>query len=238
MWLVLSSVALAQTAPTVAPCSVLEPRFTVDGKSVAAGKMFALKVGEKTLLLTAHHLLGPNGGLPAQLGPDEVVAKVASVGLTDASDGKTSCGRSVKALKVAGAAPMAGGDASTDLAVFVPAPVETKDRLTTTALAPLALAAAAPKVGDPVWLASRVQGREGMAWAAKVVEVQANALYLEYADKELDLTATSGAPILDAKGAVVGLNLGGGKMDDGALIGAASPVGALKSRVETAAATP
>lgn len=229
---------LAAAADPVAPaCSVLVPRYTVDGKLATMGAMFAVKVGEQTALVTAHDLFGPNGGLPAQLGPDEVVARVPSLTAYDV-DRRTECGRSTHALKVEGAVAATGGDASHDVAVFQPVLASglEADRVMSRSFAPLPLATAVPKVGDAVWLAFPVGGVP--VQAAKVVELLPGAMYLEYADKDLDVGGTVGAPILDASGAVVGMSVGYGKMSDGALIGTNVPLPALRDRVTSALAKP
>jgi hypothetical protein len=232
-------VPLAFAADPVAPqCSVLIPRYTIDGKNVeGGGAMFALKVGDKTALVTPHDVFGPNGGMPAQLGPDEIVARVTALTAYDV-DGRTECGRSTKALKVEGAAPSLKGDSSKDVAVFQPVVVGGLDaaRLTAKTFAPLPLAAAAPKVGDPAWLAYPVAGVA--VQPAKVVEIQPGAMYVEYTNKDLDVRGTLGAPILDASGAVIGMNVGFGKMPDGTLVGSAVPQAALKDRVTAALAAP
>lgn len=224
--------------PAPPQCSVLFPRYTIDGNNVeGGGAMFALKVGDKTALVTAHDVFGPVSGLPAQLGPDEVVARVTSL-TAFATDGRTECGRSTKAKKVEGAAPPAKGDATKDVAVFEPVVLGGLDaaRLTAKALAPLALAAAAPKVGDTAWLAYPIAGVA--VQPAKVVEVAAGVVYLEFVNKDLDVRGTLGSPILDATGAVVGMSVGFGKMPDGTLVGSAVPHAALKDRVTAALATP
>jgi hypothetical protein len=90
-------------------------------------------------------------------------------------------------------------------------------------------------VGDPVWVAAALEGQPGSLWQAKVVEISPGFLFFEYTNRELKLDGTTGAPVLDAAGAVVGLNVGFGKLEDGALIGSAAPLAALKQRVESAA---
>lgn len=226
--------------PTLAPCTILQPTFTIDAKNQTFGTMFAVKVGEAPMLVTAHSLFSAANGLAAQVAPDQLGTRITALTARDAavmSGPAPECARSGKAMKVADAAPMAKGDGTKDVAVFAVAVAAGLDRLSAVApvpLAPLAFAAQPPKVGEQVWLGARVNGKSGILWPATVVEVGPNSTYFEYADRTLDLAGTIGAPILDAKGAVVGMNLGSGKMEDGALIGSASPLAALKQRVEGA----
>lgn len=234
--------AAAQSPPVPAPCSMLQPTFTVDGKEMAAGSMFPLKVGEQTVLVTAFHLFGPVGGLAAPIPAADLPAKVTNLIARDAASPRTECARSSRVLPLPDAAPMGGGnDGAKDVAVFAPTVAAGLDRLhavAPVALAPRVLATAAPRVGDPVWLASKVAGKEGAAWSAKLVEVTPGFLFFEYVDRDLDLAGTNGAALIDATGAVVGLNLGGGKMEDGALIGSASPAAAVLARVSAALKSP
>lgn len=240
--LVAITAALAEppAPPALKPCTILQPTYTIDGKNASFGTMFAVAVGGQSVLVTAHDLFSPNGGLPAQLSPAEVVSKVTALTAKDALAPTVTCARSNKALEVKDAAPM-GGDAgaSRDVAVFsvlVDTSISRLQAVEQVPLAPLSFAARAPKVGETVWLASPVDGQKGSMWQAKVVEISPNFLFFEYANRDLVLNGTTGAPILDSSGAVVGLNVGFGKMDDGALIGSAAPYAALKQRVEAAAA--
>jgi hypothetical protein len=239
----LALVAHAETpapadGPALAACTVLQPTYTVDGKNVSVGTMFATKVGEREVLVTAHSLFGPAGGLPAQLSADEVVAKVTAVTARDALTPTTSCALSVKALKVAEAAPMGKGGAGFDVAVFEIDRGTGPNRLKAVAPTPLAvlrLAESAPGVGDRVWVLATAEGATGAKAGAKVVQADDKSLYFEYDDRERQLAGTTGAAVVDAAGAVVGVNVGGGKMpDDGSLIGSAVPLGALKARLTAA----
>jgi hypothetical protein len=196
------SPALADPAapPTVAPCSVMRARYTVDGKPSSPGLLLtALRVGDKVALVTPHAVFGPNAGMAAQLGPDEVVARVTGLTAFDL-DGATECGRSVKAAKVEGAAPSTPADASHDVAVFRPQ-VDSglqASRVMAKTFAPFPLSTALPKVGDAVWVAFPTGG--AAVQAAKVGDLGATAMYVEYTSRDLDLAGSVGAPILDASG--------------------------------------
>ena len=234
--LTLAAPALAQ-APSIPECTVLRPAFQVGDQTFSAGTMFPARMGDKVLMFTAHHLLGPAGGLPAQLTGPQVPTEVTSVTVRDAFTG-TSCGSARSALAIADAAPMSETTVR-DLAVFVPEMAAGLDRLSSTRkaeLSPLALAEANPAKGDKVWVAASFAGAEGRTFPAEIVEVSDGAVYYQYEDAGLDLTATSGAAVVDAEGKVVAINLGGGKMPDGNLVGAGNPVAAVRGRVEGALA--
>jgi hypothetical protein len=81
-----------------------------------------------------------------------------------------------------------------------------------TALCPLRLAAFPPQRGEPVWLAVNAQSETGRrALEAVVVEITERSLIFRFKGAEIP-RRTSGAPLLDRFGNVVGINVGGGKM--------------------------
>jgi hypothetical protein len=238
-WYVWVAAALAQT-PEAAPCTVMVPVFTVDGVSKDVGLMFAVEVGDKRVLVTAHSLFGPAGGFAAPIPAAELPTRVTKVLLRDAYETRTDCGFSTAVLPVPDAEPMAAAhQGGRDVAVFavgVPAKgKEAKKAAENPPLVPLMFASAAPAVGDVVRVLAPTAGRADRQVGAKVVEVGTGSLYFQYDDNTVDVTGTVGAPVVNAAGQVVGINVGAGKMDDGSLIGAASPLGGVRERVEAAA---
>lgn len=224
--------AAAVAAPEVALGSVLRPAFTLaDGKSFEAGTAFAAEFGGETLVLTAFHLFGPVGGLPAQIAAPDMPTAVKKARFLDAW-GSQKIGADVVPVAVPGAHPM-GDDATGDLAVFHLPPAW--DRISAGTNPPfhgLVLAGDDPKVGDRVWLAAPVLDDPAHVHAATVVEVK--PIFLFYAfDGVVELRATSGGPVLNQKGEVVGIHLGGG-LDGAKTIGAAGPVSAIRKNLAAA----
>lgn len=78
-----------------------------------------------------------------------------------------------------------------------------------------ALAAAAPRVGEPIWLCFNT-GMEavGRAIQAVVVEHSEHALVYRFAQASLIATRSSGAPLVNGAGEVVGICIGGGAIDE------------------------
>lgn len=240
--LALVNSALAETpaVPEVPACTVMVPILTVDAIPKDVGMMFATQVGERRVFVTAHSLFGPAGGFAAPIPASELSVRVAKVAARDAFETKTQCGFSPGVLAVPDAVPMGGGnDGSKDVAVFAVGTPATKKEQKAAAENPplhlLSFAATAPAVGDVVYVLAPHAGKTERVTPGKVVEAGAGTVYFQYDDPAVDVTGTVGAPVVNVAGEVVGLNLGAGKMEDGALIGAASPLGPLRERVEKAA---
>jgi hypothetical protein len=198
--------------------------------------MFATKVDDKLVLVTAHQLFGPVGGLPSQIAAADLPAHVTALSARDALTNAV-CGRSQRALVIADALPMDKTQSDHDVAVFLPAEAAGFDSIALgagTGFAALPLATKTPAEGDPVWLAAAVEGKTGLLHPAKVVAVDGGAIYYTFDDPKTNLTATNGAPVVDASGAVVGMALGGGTMPDGLLVGNANGADSLRKRISTA----
>lgn len=71
------------------------------------------------------------------------------------------------------------------------------------------LASITPDVGEPIWLAAKNSGN-GYTRQAVVVEKTERTFIFRYKDPSIEFRMTSGAPILNKKGEVVGINAGGG----------------------------
>jgi hypothetical protein len=82
-------------------------------------------------------------------------------------------------------------------------------------LTPGVLAAAAPGVGEPVWLCFNTgKGAAGSRTVqAVVVEHSERALVYRFAPSSVTTTHSSGAPLVNRAGEVVGICVGGGAMD-------------------------
>ncbi len=236
LWLVLASALGA--APEIPACFAISPTFATADDTHSVGTMFATKIGDRVVLLTAHHLFGPPGGFDKALGGAEVASTVQSVTLRDAYT-YVSCG-SAEPRAVADAQPMGDQGAHRDVAVFVPKrasglkSLELNAGQRSPAARPLAEKAAA--VGDVVYLVARVGEGTPRTFTGEVVQATAKALYFKYQDATLELAAANGAAVLNAAGEVVGLHLSSGKMGDGTLVGVANPAASLRARAQKALA--
>ena len=91
-----------------------------------------------------------------------------------------------------------------------------------------------PDVGDPIWLAARSsQGSAGRTIAAVVVEQTERTLIFRYEKAASVPLLTSGAPLIDHQGRVVGINIGSGWVE-GYRTGHAHHVGSIRKHLGTA----
>jgi hypothetical protein len=215
--LLLSAVA---TAPMAAPPKTVvdtlcRPTFEVKDQPLSAGTAFLMETGvekQPVALVTAHHLLGPMGGLSTEIAWNDVPGSVK----------RATCRSIVNPTQVWTGTPLAiPGAASFNN--------QTKDGLRDIALltlrdkpatVPLKLAPSLPRLGDTVWLVAQlVSGAppDKLLFEARVVRVQDLAInYLvDDPDGAFELRATSGAPVVNARGEVVAVNLAGGRTAQG-----------------------
>jgi hypothetical protein len=195
--------------------TICRPTFELKDRSLSAGTAFLMETGvekQPVVLVTAHHLLGPMGGLPTEIAWNDVPKSVK----------RASCKSIVTPAQSWAGAPIAiPGAASFNN--------QTKDGLRDIALLtvqgkpaakPLKVSPAQPRLGETVWLVAQLfsgapPGK--LQFKAKVTRVQDLALnYLvEDPERTFDLRATSGAPVVNERGEVVAVNLAGGRVAEG-----------------------
>ncbi len=232
--LILLMSTTATAAPTVEDCTVLRPRFVTQDGSFAAGSALAVEVNGKLLVATAMHLFGPAGGLKEQIEGAKIPEFTKSISLRDAFSNR-DCGKAHKGLTLSDTHPMKD-DAVGDIAAFEAKILTGLDKLESKAkpLKPVKLAEVDPKKGDMVFVAAQFSDdKETRTREAKVVEISDKWLFFEYVDTELELAGTNGAPVLNDKGELVGINLGGGILKE-KLVGSANPLPAVKKRLTEA----
>jgi hypothetical protein len=196
---------------------------------ITAGFAFMFDEGGQRYAATAFHVFGAAGGMRSKLSSREVPMEVKALAGLCLGDSRTVI-VAQPALYVEGARSLDAKGGESDVALFrVPDP---------RAKSALRLATAAAKVGDRVWLFTRLFDRaEAKLYPARITEVSATLVRYQFETASLNLRACSGAPILDDQGAVVGMHLGFAKQED-ALLGLANPIGAVRERLRTALAGP
>lgn len=213
----------AATAPAVPDGLVFRPRFRMRDGEINAGTAFAVNVkGQaRPVILTALHLFGPAGGYREQVPAEKLPEAGQGMTLRDAFvKGAAPIKLGASVLAIVGSAPFREPSAAGDVAAFwAPAGA---------ALHPAPLAEKAPGRGEEVWLAAALVegGRPGQRLHRAVVGGKSRFLAYVFDDK-LELQATSGAPVLNARGEVVGIHVGGTERR-GRTVGVATPVDAFR----------
>jgi len=199
--------------PTAATAVICRPTFSVDGQPLEAGTAFLLSTPTGPALVTAQHLFGPAGGLDTDIAWSQMPARVSGAACrTLSGDAIWTAG---KPYAIEGAAPSAPTGPVRDMAAFA------IDLNGQAAPAPLTPAKGRPARGDKVWLVAQVVAgapRTTLLHSAVVEGFEGDALVYVFDNPALELRATSGAPVVNAKGELVAINLGGGQQD-GKLLG-------------------
>jgi hypothetical protein len=207
--------------------AILRPTFMVDATPLSAGTAFLIQPkGHSAVLVTAHHLFGPAGGLARDLSWQELPRMVRSFQATSIDDDSVTV-IGGPPLAVDGAESVSDRRVGGDLAIF---PITKLG-----AAHALQLADGAPKVGDRVALLAELHGTTRSRHGATIVEVGAD--YLAYTfDDQLELRGSSGAPVVDAAERVVAINVSGGLLTDGRLVGIGNSIVAFGPAIQRALA--
>lgn len=195
--------------------ALLRPRFHGGpGAEFEAGSAFLCQAQpDEVLLLTAHHLFGEAGGLEKNLAWNEVAEKYPAC--TATVQGAETAVAATQFLPMPGAAGMSDKTTALDLAAWKAAPQD--------GVAVLPLARTLVKIGDIVYLNSLHDG-----WIpALVVTAKPEMLAYRFFKPRVKLQATSGAPVVNAKGEVVALNTGG--IDGTIVVGIGNPAPGIRS---------
>lgn len=198
---------------------ILRPTFETTIGVAEAGTAFVVRVEqvERPILLSALHLLSPDGGLPAAVPPTRLAEYVKAVTLRDAWD-DSERGAAGEPIVIPGAA-LEGERGAGDVLAFYADEVRAASR---------PLATRAPGAGARVWLAAKLVGEDQESLhRAVVVESTSSWLVFRFDRPDIPLRATSGAPILNADDEVVAINLAS-YSEDGELYGGANPVGRFR----------
>lgn len=211
--------------------AVFNPVFETSSRELSAGKAFVATVPgcPAPMLLTAYHLLGPSGGLNFQLTAAQIKAEVRKIRLytlksgTLAGEGRadshmptivSSCCDATNPRTSAG-----------DIAAFT-APAKVANLA-------LPLAILDARKGDKVFILTSLSGRTDTTFSheAIVSGMQDGYLMYDITNPDYAIRATSGAPVINSKGQVVAINLGGGPQQGGkrGYYGMGNPVSAWKT---------
>ncbi|MBX3735383.1 MAG: trypsin-like peptidase domain-containing protein [Candidatus Didemnitutus sp.] len=182
---------------------VFKPTFLTGYDSLTAGTGFLVRIDGAPVFVTAHHLFGPAAGLERDLSPTEAKNFVSALAASS-MDHPSLILVSSEMMFIPAAKAFDQRDAAHDIAAF---------RLSNYHGATLVISAVSPKVGEKVYLLARPRGEQELRLLSAVVSrVGKASIEYSYDQSGMNLAGTSGAPILNDKGEVVAINLGGGDL--------------------------
>ena len=209
---------------------VYQPTFNTNSQNISAGKIFYIKLKNcnKNFLITAYHLFGPSGGFSKLLRPEEIATHIKSMDLEHIVSGKSI--QKIKAISITprlanvccGNKNMTGVG---DVAIF--------KILNNLKLRPLLLASNAVKKGDKLYVITASSVSTNYIHEAIAYGMQNGYLMYDFTGP-FSIRATSGAPVINNKGRVVAINLGGGKLGKtNKMYGFGNPVTAWKQTLKS-----
>lgn len=182
---------------------ILYVKYQTTEEEFEAGTAFSIQTdySKEPILVTAHHLFGPLGGLEIQLNGNEVSKFVTGGEIFDMFSEKTS-GTTIKEnITISDAEPLP--DINKDVAAF---------KLNNTGnLKPFKVSDKPCKKGDKLYLLASLWNNdtvnENNIYSGKCKSDADGILYYEL-DKNFSTNGASGAPIVNEKGEVVGIHIG------------------------------
>jgi hypothetical protein len=179
------------------------PEFDTTAGKQAAGtaSIIKLKGGTQSYIVSARHLLGPDGGFEKQTAAKDVPAFVKSIEIESFSGGTHHY--NVTGLLVPANQVDTDGEAIDDMAVYQNHDTTPQDRA-------VALADQLPDVGTPVWVVARVRGGvpEGQIMQSGKVISNSTWIKIQFDNDGIIAAGASGAPVLNAAGEVIGVYSG------------------------------
>lgn len=204
--------AFDQGPPPLADKFVFTPIFAVDQKSIMPATAFAVRHADfpVPIILTCLNIF-PNDTRPQDL--PKLIKKVTLVDkFTQTKLSETEGG----IIPISDSAPLGKDSYAGDIVALWGPP--------TAGLSAATMAMKGPQQGEPIWLATHLNGDVAHKLHKAIVSrVEPNALHYKFENPLVNTPGTAGGPMLNAKGDVVGIHLGENKLTPG--ICTANPVG-------------
>lgn len=208
----------AQEAPAVKPGGLYRMTYLTAEHDFSHGYAFLLRVsnGQKRYMVSPHHSLGKEAGLPFQIPPDTIDKMFAAV-VAVGQEPPHPFLRLNDYLFIPDVRPTDKRGADKDLCIFR---VPTED-------APGAgfeLRKTPVRKGDTLWLYTKFPDTHDARLHKVVVAWEsANEIRYHFKDSETDLKGLDGSPLLDADGKVAVMHQGFFKSPSGYLFGFGTP---------------
>ena len=195
-----------------------KPTFLLADRSFAAGTAFTTQISVKGtrvyLLVSCHHVL------------DNAASEICSTVALSMAD-KEDVLIASKPLIIAGARSVDFAGAECDISAFVLRSPPKKPVLQ--------LSLEQPIPGERISLYARLYNqKEPQIYLGTVVNVRAGHLEYRLDDPTVEIGGTSGAPVLNGAGKVIGVNVSGARQEDGTLHVLANPTTSFRPRIQTA----
>jgi len=180
--------------------AVLKPVFSTDFGEVRVGTAFIAHFDEngQYLLVTAHSLFGPRGGLSREYKWNELSRIISNVKAISIGNPAKMVMTSAW-LAVPEAAPSKMYDSSQDIAALY--------LISDFGMGHFEFSETLPKIGEEVWLMTQMPNRsQQFRFSATVIEADEKAIQYVFTDAELDPGSVLGAPVLNSKSKVIAIN--------------------------------
>lgn len=203
---IVETVEVSELEPKISEGTIFLPDFVLRSNETSGGVIFAAQTigDERPVLISAMHLLGPSTGMQKQLTVEEISTDWLAITAYDVVSKEQSAFSGI-GLGLPGASAVYESSPTGDVMAFVPQSDES--------LNAMPLESEDPQPGDILWLPSPCLTNEALKHRAICEGVVPKGFLAYLFDDEIQISGTSGAPVVNQQGKVVAVHRGGGLID-------------------------